>query len=291
MNAIRAMGIAALLAVLPAATHAGAATTVVSYEPNGKLIFLPVTIDGVYLWFTLDSGARHTVIDSTTARRLHLQILSSDRDRGAGAGTYRRGHAAPLDVFIAGVRLHVADPWIIDLAGTGTAKRQDGLLGADFLAAHIVSIDPMRRLLTIYGSDGDGDVKAGSAIPLKFADNRLFVPMRLSLSNGVSASRTVRIDTGSEDAVSDDLVKQSPQRRETLEGVGLGHPYYDYSGVFASVRLGPYVVRNVWGPSNASPAVGMEILRRFTMTFDVSHRKLYIEPNKYFRDPVPSPPP
>ena len=36
---------------------------------------------------------------------------------------------------------------------------------------------------------------------------------------------------------------------------------------------------------------GMEILRRFTMTFDVRRRALYLEPNVYFRDAVPSPPP
>lgn len=285
------MGVAVLLAVVPMTATANALPATVRYQPNGKLILLPVTADGAHLWFTLDSGARHTVIDSATARRLHLRILSSDRDRGVGTGTFQRSHAAPLDVVIAGVRLHIADPWVIDLSGTGTAKRQDGLLGADFLSAYAVRIDPVLHSLTIYDSNRVGDAKAGGAVPLKFADNRLFVPMSLSLANGISANRLVRVDTGSEDAVSDDLVKQSPQRRKTLEGVGLGHPFYDYSGVFSAVRLGPYVIRNAWGPSNPAPAVGMEILRRFTMTFDVQHRTLYLEPNVYFRDPVPSPPP
>jgi hypothetical protein len=31
----------------------------------------------------------------------------------------------------------------------------------------------------------------------------------------------------------------------------------------------------------------MEILRRFTMTFDVPHRRRYLLPNHHLHDPVP----
>ena len=66
-----------------------------------------------------------------------------------------------------------------------------------------------------YGGDG-------SAISLTDRADHLFIPMRLSLANGISANRSVRIDTGSDDAVSDDLVKESPTRRKSVQGVGLG---------------------------------------------------------------------
>ena len=113
--------------------------------------------------------------------------------------------------------------------------------------------------------------------------------MKLTLSNGVSAVHSLRLDTGSEDATSDNLVRQSPERQKALQGVGLGKPYVDYSGVFESVQLGPYTIHHVWGTSNDKPAVGMEILRRFALVFDVPHRWLYLEPNLHLHDPVPEP--
>lgn len=115
--------------------------------------------------------------------------------------------------------------------------------------------------------------------------------MKLSLSNGIAATHRVRIDVGSGDAVSDDFVKRAPERRKSLQGVGLGKPYIDYSGVFDAVQIGPYTIHHSWGPANARPAVGMEILRRFTMVFDVPHGRLYLEPNAHLHDPVPSPAP
>jgi hypothetical protein len=108
--------------------------------------------------------------------------------------------------------------------------------------------------------------------------------------NGTSVVRRMRVDTGSEDAASDNLVRRSKERRRSLQGVGLGTPYVDYSGVFDSLRIGPYVIHHAWGPSNDHPAVGMEILRRFTTTFNVPAGRLCLEPNASLRDPVPAPP-
>lgn len=76
--------------------------------------------------------------------------------------------------------------------------------------------------------------------------------------------------------------------RTTL-GNGLGTSYEGDSGVYDSVQIGPYILRNVWGPAGAVPIVGMEILRRFTLTFDAGHGELRLEPNAALRDPVPAP--
>lgn len=263
----------------------------VPYQPNGKLIYLPVTVNDRHLWFTLDSGAMHTILDPAAARRLGIHSIRTDSQRGAGRGTVQRQHAPPLDVFVGSARLHVADPYIIDLSNTGTARQQDGLLGRDFLAAYVVRIDPVKRTIEIYDPSTFRYHGLGAPLPLQERNEKLYIPIRLQLPNGISAKREARVDTGSEDAVSDDLVKQSPVRRETTLGVGLGKPYVDYSGLFSRVQLGPYVIEHAWGPSNPVPTVGMEILRRFTMTFDVAHGWLWLEPNVWLHDPIPTPGP
>lgn len=44
-----------------------------------------------------------------------------------------------------------------------------------------------------------------------------------------------------------------------------------------------------WGPAGAVPIVGTEMLRRFTMTFDVRRGLVYLDPNASLSEPVPAP--
>ena len=263
---------------------------VLHYRANGKLASVPVRVNGSRpLWFVFDTGARHTLVDSATALSIGLQVVSQGQGKGAGAGTYVQWHAPPIDVTVGPVVLHVPDPWVIDLAHVGTAERTDGLLGADLLARYVVRIDPVAHALTLIDSTAFHYEGKGAMLPLTNTDNRLYVDVQLTLANGISETHAMRLDTGSEDAASDNLVRRSPERRLARQGVGLGTAYVDTSGVFASVELGPYAVHRAWGASNDRPALGMEILRRFTMTFDVPHARLFLEPNSDFADPVPAP--
>jgi Aspartyl protease len=287
---VRHFALAAILLTSVAVTSPPVPLTTVHFKPNGKLVFLPVTLEKRAFWFTLDSGAMHTVIDTATARRIGLHVVGQGRTGGAGQGTVPLLHAAPLQLGVGGVGLHVADPYVIDLSHTGTASHQDGLLGQDFLEAYVVRIDPVDRTFVVYAPSTFRYTGTGTALPLTVRHEKLYIPMTLVLSNGIRAVREARIDTGSEDAASDDLVRRSPERRESVVGVGLGRSYVDYSGVFERVVLGPYTIAQVWGPANPVPTVGMEILRRFTLTFDVPHRRLYLEPNAHLHDPAPTPP-
>jgi hypothetical protein len=291
---ILSVGIALLPLTPSAASRAlpsGRAVASLKYRLNEKLVSVPVRINASRIfWFVVDTGARHTVIDSAVARQLHLPIVSSDSMTGAGKGSVEMLHAKDLDISIGAASLHVADPWIIDLnAPPSRGKREDGLIGADFFAKYVVRIDPEKQTIAFYPKENFRYRGDGARLPLDFLDNRMFVNMRLALTTGISANRHVRVDTGSNDAVSDNIVRQSPERLKSLQGVGLGTPYVDYSGVIDRVQIGPYAIHHSWGASNDNPAVGMEILRRFTMTFDVGRDALYLEPNSHFSEPVPAP--
>ena len=164
-----------------------------------------------------------------------LPSYGTDRASGAGRGTVLRQHAIPVDITLGSVRFHVKDPWIYDLSHVGTTLREDGLLGADFFKTHVVEIDPIAETFSVFAPPSFQYSGRGAAVHLTDRNDHLFIPMTLSLSNGISAQRNVRIDTGSDDAVSDDLVRQSPARRKSAQGVGLGNSYIDYSGVFSTI--------------------------------------------------------
>jgi len=287
------IGAAAVLVLLSSTARTApgdvAPLAVVRYQTEDKLIFLPVRVDGSRrLTFVLDSGAPHTVVDSTAAVELKLREVSADRTGGAGKGTVPRKHAAPIEVSVGAVRLHVADPWVIDLSQAGI-RHVDGLLGADLFERYVVRIDPVQETLAIL-EPTTFRRSSGAAVPLTLGSGRLYVDMTLTVGGGISEVRRMRIDTGSGDAASDNLVRKWPERRKVVQGVGLGESFVDYSGVFESVRIGPYTIRRCWGPSKDHPAVGMELLRRFTMTFDVPRRTLYLRANRHLNDPVPAPP-
>lgn len=187
--------------------------------------------------------------------------------------------------------MHVAEPWVLDLSHTGTSRRIDGLVGVDFFKEYVVRIDPQTQTIAFCSSVGASSAPSGATIPLIVTNDRFFFNLELTLPNGVTATHRVRVDTGSDDAVSDDLVRQSSTRRKSTQGVGLGTPYVDYSGLFASVGIGPYTIANVWGPSGNPPAVGMEILRRFILSFDARRGQLLLTPTARLHDSVPTPAP
>ena len=161
----------------------------------------------------------------------------------------------------------------------------------DFFKAYVVRIDPGAQTIGFCNEPPSPSGPSGATIPLIVTNDRFYINLRLTLPNGVSATHRVHVDTGSDDAVSDDLVRQSSTRRKSTQGVGLGTPYVDYSGLFASMGIGPYTITSVWGPSGNPPAVGMEILRRFILTFDARQGRLGLAPTVRLHDPVPSPGP
>ena len=92
-------------------------------------------------------------------------------------------------------------------------------------------------------------------------------------------------------SVNDEIVKTSAEVHESTLGGGLGENFKSYSGVFTSVKIGPYVIKHVWGPGGPGPSIGRELLRRFLLTFDAPHGRLYLEPTPALSEPVPTPPP
>jgi Aspartyl protease len=241
------------------------------------------------LWFTLDSGARHTVIDPVTARTLSLHVMSAGATSGTGKGTVELRHAAPVALTLApNVVVRDSDPWVIDLSKIPLPKRSAGLLGVQFFEQYVVRIDDAHQVLSVYDKRDGPRVALGNTLMLTERDHRLFIPVGIGVK-GVRHEVQARVDTGSGDSVSSPLVRYAQEQRRTTLGNGLGHDFEGTSGVYDFITIGPSRITHVWGPWSERPAIGMEILRRFVMTFDVPHGRLYLQPTDALSEPVPSP--
>lgn len=262
----------------------------ISYRPVGKLIYVPVQVNGSSsLWFIFDTGAPNSIIDTAAAKKLHIKAISSGIIHGTGKGDVSADDAGEARLTLGGLTTRVPHAKIMDLSKVPVPVKEDGLLGAEFLEQYVVRIDPAAHTIAFYDPNTFAYRGDGKSLPLELTNNRLYVQIGLAAKPGKLVERRLRVDTGSEDSIDDDTVRNSPTTQKTTLGNGLGTSYEDVSGVYDRVIIGPFTFRHVWGPAGAVPIIGMEMMRRFTLTFDTRHGLVYLEPNSSFNEPVPAP--
>lgn len=262
----------------------------ISYRPVGKLIYLPVQVNGSDpLWFIFDTGAPNSIIDTVAAQTLHVNAKSSGIIHGTGKGDVSANDAGEVQFTFGGLTTRVPHAKIVDLSKVPVPVKADGLIGAEFLEQYVLRIDPVAHTIAFYDPNTFTYRGQGKSLPLELTNSRLYVHVGLAAKPGEFVRRKLRVDTGSEDSIDDDTVRNSPATQKTTLGNGLGTSYEDVSGVYDTVIIGPFAFHHVWGPAGAIPTIGMEMMRRFTLTFDAKRGLLYLEPNSSFNEPVPAP--
>lgn len=237
------------------------------------------------LWFIVDSGANRSVLDAGLAREFGIATYGSYVGRGAGAGTYEVNFADNVSLSVAGAE-HIASPiQAIDLSGVqGPFGRLPGLLGHDFFAAHCVTLDYARARIEIRPR-GSLDLAGQPSVPLIFKNDlpRLpFIRGSLSVAGEAPAEREWLVDSGSGDALNDELIANAEDRREATGGVGLGQTFQVLQGAARTVQIGPHRFCNVPASTGGSK-IGGGLLRNFIVTFDYEQNYLGLRPNADYR--------
>jgi predicted aspartyl protease len=291
-NSFLVSGAVLVAAVASAVSAAQAPVGTFSFKRDGQLMLVEASIDNsAPAAFVVDSGASHTVFDPKFANELGLKTESAPPTTGTGTGDVPKSRTRPVVMTVHGVKVNVAEPWVIDLSKAPLPPSVRGLVGAEIFKAYVIRIDPVASTFTVFDPASYRHESAGASIPLFVEGDKLFLEATLDVPAGQSVTHKLRIDTGSESSVNDEIVKQSEEMRTSTLGGGLGEQFKSYSGVFTSVKLGPYVIKHVWGPGGPRPAIGMELLRRFIVTFDAPHGLIHLEPTPALDEPVPTPPP
>ena len=285
-----------VLAICPllcsAATADGNSTpiAVLQYRlDNEHMIDLQVKINGESAWFCLDSGDPHSIIDPRFAKRLKLPITNGGTITGTGKDPVSRGHTSPVTIQVGPAEIKVDEPWVVDLSSVPIAKDVEGLIGYELFDNFVVQIDPIAHELRLFDPQHFSPGRLGTSLPLIVENRKLYIEIGLDVKPGLSEVHRVRVDTGAEESVADAIVSQSLETRTTTLGNGLGGNFKATSGVFEAIHIGPYTIRHVWGPGAKQSTVGMEILRRFTSTFDAHRGIIQLIPNETLLEPVPEP--
>ncbi len=288
-------GVAAGLLVLALVYSLGAAQApigTIPFKRDGQLMLVEASVgQSAPALFIVDSGASHTVFDPKFAQELGLEVTSAPPTTGTGKGEVAKSHTPPVVLSLHGVKVDLPEPWVIDLSPASLPAGVKGLIGAELFKTHVVRMDPVQSTFSVFAAASYRHEEGGVSIPLLVEGDKLFLEATLEVPAGKTVTHKLRIDTGSDSSVNDDIVQGSAEVRTSTLGGGLGESFKSYSGVFTSVKIGPYTFKHVWGPGGPRPAIGMELLRRFIITFDAPHGRMYLEPTPALEEPVPTPPP
>ena len=240
--------------------------------------------DAAPSWFIVDSGASGCVVDTAYAKRLGLKTEGERRITGAGKGTIETTFTKDVTYRLPGVSLAVPSSFVIDLSGQRTLQGRDvaGILGYDFFARWVVDLDFEARVMTLH--EPAGYKPTSNVIPFTLVKKTPHVKVLITLPNKKAVTSEVLVDSGSGDAVDDDVLAQSADKVEIIGGVGLGQEFRTTLGRASFVQIGPFAIAKPVGATGGVPLIGLEILRRFHVTFDYSRSRLVLSPNSHYND-------
>ena len=235
----------------------------------------------------VDTGAGACVIDTTVGKKLGLQTSGHKEGTGAGKGTYAVTFAKNVTFNLQGIDLPVESSYVIDLSGQPEVIGREiaGILGYSFFERFVVEIDYEAAVLTLRDPKTFHYAGAGEAIPVVLVKNTPHVRAKIAVRTRPAEERELLVDSGSEDALDDDLLAQSPKRLEIVGGVGLGKEFRTILGRADSLQMGTFILNNPFGATGGVALIGTEVLRRFDVIFDYSHSQMILEPNTHFSGP------
>jgi hypothetical protein len=243
--------------------------------------------------FIVDTGG-HTLLSSRLANEIGLKIVGAAAMSGAGEKTAQSGFTRVGEIALGAVRMRdqlgfVAQ--IYDKSIEGFAV--DGMVGFELFRRFAVRIDYGHDTLTLTNPTRFDPTGAGLVIPFVFYDH-------LPMVSGKIADLPARfdIDTGSRSEVdiTGPFVRAHHLRARFGKGVsavtgwGVGGPSRSYVVRLPSLTFGnaPPVMGPIAGLSedkrgaisdpNYDGNIGSGFLKRFVVTFDYAHQKMYLKP-------------
>ncbi len=273
----------------------------IPFELYGNTIWLKVWVNdkGPYS-FLLDSGAGATCIDSGLASKLGLKGEGIVEGRGVG-GSQAVSFCKIGSLKLKGVELLDQTIAVISLSQlySTLGKEIDGILGYDFLSRFVARIDYGDKSLSLYDPESYHYPEGMEVLDMEVTQN---LPTIEAILDGEYEGKFL-LDTGN----SGGLVLHSSfiQQNHILDKVkkkveksfgGVGGWGKGFMAKMKSLTIGSFTVREpitllvtsgegIVGSEELAGNIGVEILKRFNLTFDYSRGKLGLEPNQAFGSP------
>jgi hypothetical protein len=280
-------------------------TTIPFQLLNGGIILIRGQLDPYpdTLNFIFDTGSGGISIDSTTAARLKLHTVPSDKTIRGIAGIRTVPFAYGRTLHLPGITTDSLDFHINDygILSSVYGENIDGIIGYSFINRFIINVDYDSSRILIYSRGMFKYPKGGFLThPLLFS-----LPVEQARVKE-SSERNARFyfDTGaglclllSSDFITDSSLLFT-KKKKVVDALaqGLGGKALMKQSTLKDFRFGPYHFRNVpiyifedeynitSYPSLAG-LIGNDLLRRFNVILNYGRREIYLLPNSHYRDP------
>ena len=271
-------------------------------------IAIPAYRQGNYLYLVAQHKSRRVVlcVDSgsgihvlTPATAIRLGLLAPDAAPRNVTGTAATVAALQLrlsQLTLGGIPLTDTEAVAVPLpASLGC----EGLLGYPLFAQFVVALDYITNTVTLTPPESFTTPLGAASLPLKLEGN---VPQIQIELDGLAC--WVELDTGSSGELdlnapfvdANKLRERYPKRISMPTGLGVGGVSYGEAARAERLQLGPYRLdkpliklsqqrTGADASARAAGRLGAEVLARFTVTFDYSHKRLYLSPNGHLKDP------
>ena len=251
--------------------------------------------------FLIDTGWGTSSITPEVARALRLSTRGAQKTVGAGEGTAENAFTKLSKMQFGSVQLR-NQSLLVTSAFDGKTRdgvnNFGGMLGYELFKRFVVTMDFERHTLT-FSLPENFTAPGGMIVPFKLSNS---MPLVHGEIDGVSGEFI--IDSGFPGAIilysnfvsKHDLANKFKPRFETITGWGIGGPVragVTRAGIF---KMGDVNVSNsiltlslLKSGTLADPymagAVGSEILKRFTVTFDYRRRQMIFVKNANYNTP------
>jgi hypothetical protein len=280
-------------------------------EIHNNLVVVPMVINGqLPLKFILDTGVRTTILtEKAYSDILNLVYTRKYTLAGPGGenlvdayvtnnvtldmpGVHGRGHA-----------MLVLEKDYLELRNYLGADVH-GVLGYELFSRFVVEIDYDSKQLTIMLPDKFKPSRKAKALPITIEDTKPYLIVNLQMNDTTALSAKLLIDSGASHGLfleedSSPKIKVPKSHLSSIIGRGLGGVINGKIARIKSLQIGDFTLNNVItsfpDPNTLidtlksgvvvarNGAIGGEILRRFTVTYNFPGEKLYLKKNSYFK--------
>jgi Aspartyl protease/PDZ domain len=271
--------------------------TCVPFDLINNHIYVDGKVDGMTVRFMVDTGGVN-LLTPAAAQRIGLTGEGKLAARGPGEQATDVALARATQATIAAATLDDPVFYVVDLAQLPNAEgvEFDGLIGYEMFRHFCVQIDYANKRLTLI--EPEKFVPSAGAVNLPIEFERLTpivtgtldgVPVRLTVDTGSRASLTLY----SPFVRNHGLVAKYNASSESVLGWGVGGAARLHPARFGSLRLGNLDIIGIAGDlftgetgalANSQQAgnLGGGVLKRFTVAFNYSAKRMYIAPNAVF---------
>lgn len=281
-------------AILASEPSARAAKTAVresfKFDPDEKLVIVPVRVGSRDYRFVLDTGSTVTVVDNSLRQFLGPRI-GSDQMSVASGREIEAGFWSLLAARVGTLRFTQDRCCCLDLTPAREASGCDirGVLGMDFLKRWIIRIDFDEGRLEFLNPGTPSVPERGEYIPITFDENNIAC---VSAVVGNDATIPFRVDTGAAITGSlDGAILRRVIHYHEFQLTGdekhaeMGGGFSSQVGRLLWFSIGSFRHHNLRFSSGASNVIGLGYLSRYRVTIDFPGARLYLAKGKQFADP------